>query len=71
MPLDWPGAGTWAEAREEYRREASKVQAAITLPKADELADDRQLVRALGALVEAVVVAPGRAVDRVAITWIV
>jgi hypothetical protein len=52
--------------------EASKVQAAVTLPAADELGDDAKLVRALSASVEAIDVGPGRGSvrERVSIRWI-
>ena len=56
-------------AQRAYQEESARASAVVTLPTADELVDDQQLTRALGALVEAIEVSGGRRVveDRVSV----
>ena len=51
------------------QEESARASAVVTLPTGDELVDDQQLTRALGALVEAIEVGGGRRVveDRVSV----
>ena len=60
-------------AQRAYQEESARASAVVTLPAADELDDDQQLTRALGAMVEAIEVSVSggrRAVeDRVSVRW--
>jgi site-specific DNA recombinase len=61
--------GAVEEARKAYQDAAAKAQAAITLPAASELGDDKQMVRAVDALVAGIDVTAGRGNHRVSIRW--
>jgi DNA invertase Pin-like site-specific DNA recombinase len=58
-------------AQRAYQEESARASAVVTLPAADELDDDQQLTRALGAMVEAIEVSGGRRAveDRVSVRW--
>ncbi|MGB0096120.1 MAG: hypothetical protein WBP81_26740, partial [Solirubrobacteraceae bacterium] len=58
-------------AQRAYQEESARASAIVTLPAADELDDDQQLTRALGAMVDAIEVSGGRRAvdDRVRVRW--